>query len=135
MIFNIFAFVKKNSIAILFLSILLCTNSELHQLLKIPVLISHFIEHKKEDPNISLLSFLKMHYQANPVKDKDYDRDMQLPFKADNCNFLGLAFYTHKPSFEIINREEFIEQNRFDFYTPFSSAQVLNSIWQPPRLV
>lgn len=76
-----------------------------------------------------------MHYQANPVKDKDYDRDSQLPFKADNCNFLGMTFFSHKSSFEIVNREEIIEQNRTDFYTPFSSAQVLNSIWQPPRLV
>ncbi len=125
---------KRNLIAILFLSILISSNSELHQLFKIPILISHFIEHKKEDRSISFIAFLKMHYKTVSEKDKDYDRDMQLPFKADNCNFVGMTFYHHKTSIEINNKEQLVDKQHRCFDDQFISSQVLNSIWQPPRL-
>ena len=125
---------KRKLVAILFLSIIVSSSTELHQLLKIPILVEHFIEHRQEDYKISFIDFLKIHYHSNPVKDKDYDRDMQLPFKADNCNFPAITFFTHKTSIEIVNKEELISTTHLLHSDEFNSTQVLNNIWQPPRL-
>ncbi|MEP6627280.1 MAG: hypothetical protein ABJA32_04815 [Ginsengibacter sp.] len=71
--------------AILFLSIMLFTQTELHQILKFPVFVQHYFEHKAEDPTITLYQFTVLHYfSGNPVDD-DYARDMQLPFKTNDC--------------------------------------------------
>ena len=71
-------------VSILFLSIIVLSHSELHQLLRIPVLIDHFKEHKKEDPSITFIQFIKLHYDKIVVDD-DYQRDQQLPFRDANC--------------------------------------------------
>lgn len=79
----------RKSIAIFFLGTLLLTNAELHQLLKIPVLVSHFREHREEDRRISFWSFIKIHYFSKRVIDADYSRDQQLPLKdADSCQLI-----------------------------------------------
>jgi hypothetical protein len=132
--FNIFASVKRKIIAILFLSLLISSSTEWLQLLKIPVLVQHFIEHKREDDKISFIAFLKMHYRATPIKDKDYDRDMQLPFKTDNCVFLALTFFHQKHGIEIVNHEQIISTKHSLYKDDFNTSQVLKTIWQPPRL-
>jgi hypothetical protein len=52
-----------------------------HQLLKLPFLVSHFVKHKRENFNITIAAFLKMHYVDPQPMDADYAQDMQLPFK------------------------------------------------------
>jgi hypothetical protein len=75
----------KKAVAIFFLSIYMLSFSELHQFLRMPVLIQHFVEHRHHDPSISLLSFLSQHYIHQDVKDADYQRDKQLPFRHTEC--------------------------------------------------
>jgi hypothetical protein len=75
----------KKAVAIFFMSIYMLSFSELHQFLRMPVLIQHFIEHRHQDPSISLLSFLNLHYIHQYVKDEDYQRDQQLPFRHTDC--------------------------------------------------
>lgn len=73
--------------AILFMN----SSTELHQLFRIPLLLEHFHQHLKQDPSLSVLAFLKIHYtvaNAHPV-DNDEREDNQLPFKsADNINHI-----------------------------------------------
>ncbi len=54
----------------------------LGQLLKLPVLVEHFAEHRRENPDISVFGFVVLHYFSGNVRDADYERDMQLPFKS-----------------------------------------------------
>ncbi|NNU33092.1 hypothetical protein HK413_00860 [Mucilaginibacter sp. S1162] len=76
----------KKFAAILLLTAYLFSTTELHQLLKLPVVFEHFAEHRKKNKNISFLQFPDMHYLHGSPKDKDYNEDMKLPFKtADNC--------------------------------------------------
>jgi hypothetical protein len=77
----------KKLIAILLLSLYLVSTTELYQFLKMPVLIEHYLEHKGENPKITLVSFIKMHYD-NPVKDADYKTDQQLPFISHACHLV-----------------------------------------------
>lgn len=66
------------------LLIVLCLFSftPLREMIKVPLLVFHYIEHLNEDPNITFAGFLDMHYLHGIVYDDDYARDMQLPFKA-----------------------------------------------------
>jgi hypothetical protein len=76
----------KKAVAIFFMSIYMLSFSELHQFLRMPVLIQHFVEHRQQDPSISLLAFLNEHYIHQYIHDEDYQRDQQLPFRhADHC--------------------------------------------------
>ncbi len=56
----------------------LFTNTELCQLAKLPVLLSHYQEHKALNGDISVFAFLQMHYFNGSPHD---NTDMELPFK------------------------------------------------------
>ena len=81
---TIFALLKRISTIFLF-SILLFSQTELHQLLKLPVLLHHFFEHKNDSQNITLSQFIFLHYFNNHPIDGDHEQDMQLPFKTSDC--------------------------------------------------
>lgn len=125
----------KKLIAIFFLSVYLISLTELNQLVKIPVLIEHFIEHKEKNTELSIWQFLDMHYAHDDVNDKDYDRDMQLPFKShDGCIsslmpvFVPVSFTTNLP------KAIPSEKNEYSVYTEqFLNSAFLSSIWQPPK--
>ena len=55
----------EKTIAILFIFIFLCANTEIEQLLKLPNLVEHFTEHHDHDVDkqgISFLEFITIHY-------------------------------------------------------------------------
>lgn len=58
-------------------------------MLKIPVFITHFIQHRSLDPQTTLKTFLAEHYSGETVYDDDYQQDMELPFKC--CNGIHLT--------------------------------------------
>lgn len=70
---------ERAAIFLMFIYLLGATNA--CQVLKLPLLVTHFIKHKKESPHITLGSFFKMHYIDPQPFDADYQQDMQLPFK------------------------------------------------------
>lgn len=125
----------KKCIAIFFLSIYLISLTELNQLVKLPVLIEHFIEHKEKDDRLSLLSFLNMHYAQHSSKDADNDKDMKLPFKShEGCvNSITLAFIPN--NFEGFSaKPTFVENKTYSiYYEEFLQSTFLSSIWQPPK--
>lgn len=68
---------------ILFSAALLCGSTELHQFFKLPFLLNHFREHQKETPLISIIEFLRIHYNSGQHSDDNDDNsDKQLPFKS-----------------------------------------------------
>lgn len=122
--------------SILFLFIYMFSVIEIHEYIKIPALLEHFTEHKKEDKSITLWKFLCLHYAHGDVKDADHEKDMKLPFKSvDNCNALTIA--TLLPENKFIFDSPFVPiYNRTitKFHNQFSSISSLNSIWQPPKI-
>ena len=103
---------------------------------KLPVLIEHFIEHRSDDPQLSFLRFLSIHYLHGSPKDADFDRDMELPFKDISQSSLTAATYT-APAPISINMKKPVynpgEENPFAGTANYS-YQYLSSIWQPPRV-
>jgi len=61
--------------AYIFLAIYLLGATELSQLLKIPLLIEHYTEHKLDNGNLSLLSFMYMHYVGDDGDTTDEQKD------------------------------------------------------------
>ncbi|MEC4004346.1 hypothetical protein OX283_006740 [Flavobacterium sp. SUN052] len=125
----------RKFIALAFLSIYLFSATELHQFLKLPVLVEHFSEHKQKDQSITLWKFLCMHYANGNVKDADYDKDSKLPFKThDNCNSTNHVTILPEQRFcfnaILIPSEIPILNNH---YPQFSNTTFLKSIWQPPK--
>jgi len=125
----------RKGVAAIFLTVFLLSNTELHQFLKLPVLFEHFREHRLEDPSISFMAFLEMHYE-NIVIDADYQRDQQLPFRDIDCD-LSLVVTTDIPpqSIRIVSNEVPVISNPvFTKQDPVYSHQYLSDIFQPPRL-
>lgn len=125
----------KKGISILFLSIYLLSSTQLKELLKLPILVEHFIEHREKDSSICFLEFLCMHYAHGDVKDADYDKDMKLPFKSAENSHSSVSLYLPSTTFKqdfIIHIKE--GKQRFPLYNSSYSSTYLSSIWQPPRV-
>ena len=133
-IWRIFAVVKKIS-AIFFFTIYLFSTTEIHQLLKLPLIFEHFSEHQKENKQISITEFLKIHYLNSAVKDKDYDKDMQLPFKsADDCiSSISPAFVPVTIQHTDAELIDISPEKIFFLKDKVLLSSYLANIWQPPR--
>lgn len=123
----------KRISAILLLCISMLAQTELHQLLKFSVFAQHFAEHKKENPNISVVNFIVLHYLSGNIKDKDYEKDMQLPFKTADCA-TAFSVATTPNYYQVIIEPPFAESYT---YPALKNNYILpnhpNDIWQPPR--
>lgn len=102
------------------------------QLLKIPVLISHFVEHKEND-NMSFWEYMSHHYGGHE-KDADWDTDMKLPFM-QHSDLLQLLVIAPKNQFTLLEPKTFVSANiQISFYKDkFLPSSSLGSIWQPPK--
>lgn len=123
----------RRLISIVLLSFYLVSTTELYQLLKIPVLIEHFLQHKGQNKNITLIDFLKMHYD-HPVKDADYQTDQKLPF-VSHANLLSVVFIIN-PSvdFHFTDKTYNAPGIKKTFYKSILyNKEILNSIWEPPK--
>jgi len=125
----------RKAIAILLTSIYLFGTTEAYQALKLPLLIEHYIQHKQEDPRLTLLGFLKLHYSGKTVFDADYQQDMRLPFKTQqNTGFFSSVNDIPQPmGIEVdsplqISTDYIMLDTRLDFST------FRHAVFQPPRV-
>ena len=73
----------KNILVILFSALLLNASTEIFQLLRFPLLIQHYFQHKQKDSSLSFIEFVKLHYSVNDhPNDNDDNEDNRLPFKS-----------------------------------------------------
>ena len=73
----------KRWLALLLLGTYLCSATELHQLIKLPGLVGHYLEHAEADGEETFLCFLADHYLHGEHEEADEDHDHTLPF---NCH-------------------------------------------------
>lgn len=104
------------------------------ELLKLPVLIQHYLQHCKETRSLSVEEFLRVHYLQDNGPDSDFRKDTQLPFKSMDAMIHShvvvipfvLPEFSFKPVAVTVNK----------LYTPLRLpilTQMLASIWQPPK--
>jgi hypothetical protein len=124
----------KRFSAILLLSVTLFAQTELHQLFNLKLLFQHFAEHKQEKADTSVVDFIILHYFSGNLKDKDYEKDMQLPFKTVDCASAvsiaiipaSVATVTEPVVFTTLSYSALKNNN-----IPSSHSA---EIWQPPKV-
>jgi hypothetical protein len=125
----------KKLIPILFLSIYLVSATELHELLKLPQLIEHFIEHNTDNKQTTFFDFLFTHYSSSNDGDNDIEKDVKLPFKTnDKCiGSAPIAFVSNHFDYSII-KPVYSDKKSYSKYTElFIKSSFLSTIWQPPK--
>ena len=116
------------------MSIFLFANTEIGQLLKLPFLIHHYIDHKDDNESLSFMDFLHKHYQEENSHQSNNNQHEKLPFKSHNLGFsqstlsyqpfIGFEFQISKPIETKIN---------LIYSTAFYPASISSRIWQPPK--
>ena len=128
----------KKIIAILFLGIYLTTTTEIFELLKFPVLLSHFFDHQSDNNQITFVSFIEMHYSFKNIHFKKNHNDTKLPFKTHHCcsSCSSLSTFLEPNIHFIFNKNIFIPQyikSNYSFTFIFIS-NFKSTIWQPPKI-
>lgn len=125
----------KKVIAILLLGIFLTANTAFGQLLRLPTLFHHYLEHVEWD-NYTFAEFLAAHYSGQIEHPDDQHGDHQkLPFKSGDFNtshvvtdVLPQCLYLSEIIVEGVDTKTPIH-DKDDYPNSY-----LSRIWQPPRI-
>ena len=106
-------------------------------MLKLPVLVHHYLRHEQQDDTKkSLLAFLQEHYaeeHGNTANDKDHE---DLPFKSHHtCISQVPVFCSAILRFDCSVDKPVSSIKKIVRPEQFHYATALSKIWQPPRLV
>lgn len=130
-----FNFVLVRKFLVLFMfSIYAISTTELIQLLKMPVFVSHFIEHKNNDTKMDLIGFVVHHYGGHE-KDADWETDMRLPFMKPSDVLSVVSIPIPFEDYAILKNQIKVFAKYTDAYQePHIAKSMLSSIWQPPKI-
>ncbi|MEJ8597191.1 hypothetical protein JSO62_00575 [Riemerella anatipestifer] len=120
-----------------FITCYLVSFSEVREVLKLPVLIEHFVEHRNDNPEMSFGQFITLHYLSGDVHDDDYEEDMKLPFKSQNQNISSSIVLAMPTSFDFKIKSSKIYKEKSQNFGYSDSFTIDNSdlVFHPPRLV
>ncbi|MBX2899007.1 MAG: hypothetical protein KF775_05140 [Cyclobacteriaceae bacterium] len=119
------------------LTVVILTGSlmDLHDLSKIPYMISHFQQHKNKAAAFSITDFFDLHYgaQAEQHDQQEHEQHQGLPFKTHDCTFAHMGMML--PCFEPRIESSFsLTMGYNNFYESTYSSHIGHAIWQPPRV-
>ena len=124
----------KRVSAIFFFILYLTSTTEASQLMKLPVILQHYHEHRQQDQKISFIAFLDMHYMHGSPHDDDYERDMQLPFKrADHHAVVSPVIITPPAEFTVVALPPPASTGFFISDDDHLYCKYHHAIFQPPR--
>lgn len=117
----------------IFFFIVWLDTTSLNQLAKLPVLVSHYLEHHHTRSDLSVSQFLTMHYGGDDGDDSDNDRDMQLPFKKIDFTNFQVLFSPQVKGF-VVKQCYAPEKSSYPFTVRCSWLNpTLKSLFRPPR--
>ena len=121
----------KKMLAIFFLFSYLSSTTEFGQLLKTPILFSHFVEHTTDD-NMSFWEYLVHHYGGHEP-DADWATDMKLPFM-QHSDVLSIMVVTTKPVAIPKSPISPLWAKQFVLYRDqLIPPSYTEAVWQPPK--
>ena len=121
-------------IALFLISVFICANTSIGQLLKIPNLIEHYNEHKNEltTASISFIDFLESHYSKNA--ENNPEEHQNLPFKTFEITSTVFVLVSNT-NFQIQPVKVVISNKQKFFYQKSFKSNLITSIWLPPKIV
>lgn len=120
----------RTSVTIFFLVLMVFIQTPAGQLLKLPILIEHFMKHQTED-GVSLTGFLQDHYSPGH-NDADIPEDEQLPFK--NITFYSIGYALIPTVIKTIASNKLPADKKLIFSEACTPQQHIGSIFHPPRV-
>jgi hypothetical protein len=114
----------QKSLALILILLHIITNTEFVQIFKLPILISHYYQHHRQNHSISFTDFLAMHYGGDDGTTADDDTDRQLPFhnpvhpclKVVYFPLMQKPFDLDPPDKIVILHNSYLQQTRFSGY-------------------
>lgn len=115
------------------LLVYLVVSTHLIELVRLPMLYTHYLEHKKTDRSLSFASFISMHYDAS--RGHTDSKHSNLPFKS-NLGNIGVSIpwplntilnATIQKPIALHGLIVFLYSSQYDFH-------YLTAIWQPPKI-
>jgi hypothetical protein len=121
----------KRKFVIVLLSLYLIASTEFHQVLRLPLLVEHYVEHHEQVKDMTFWEFLVMHYKTDVPHD---DQDMSLPFKDCHHSLTAqaIAMPVQKISLTSLIPTQGDRLLSFD-HSQFHSSY-LGEIFQPPKI-
>jgi hypothetical protein len=113
--------------------VMILDTTSLYQVFKVPSLISHFVEHKALNNQISFIDFLSMHYWGEDLNDNDDEKDMQLPFKKFEIQHTSFVFIPFTNTFHFKNPEWPVKVDYGPDKPQGHYNAALGSLFRPPR--
>lgn len=116
------------------LIILFASTNEVGQILKLPVLVSHYIDHFNEEGQ-SIYAFFHEHYVHHHGSDnKDQDKDNQLPFKTTTVQQASASYLL--PALQLISEPPaLISEKKSTLPSLLIPKNYLKDIFHPPQIV
>jgi hypothetical protein len=105
--------------------------TEFKEVLRMPLLIQHYGEHKAKAGEMSFFEFLAMHYETDIAHD---DRDNRLPFKDCNHSFIGQVVLLPIQKISLADRTEVNSPAYQFFYLLHEPRLIASDIFQPPKI-
>jgi hypothetical protein len=124
----------KKITAISLLVVFLAAYTEIGQLLKLPVLLHHYLEHHENDAATTFADFLHHHYNEENSHPSHNNEHSKLPFKSQNMGVSQGSFAYLPVVFE--SRKDIVftvKQQPAFFNISFNVSSHLSKIWQPPK--
>lgn len=125
----------KKILAISFLFIFPSANTAFGEVLKLPLLIHHYIDHLREGNELSVIDFFVNHYSGkiqHHHQGNNHEHE-NLPFKSANNNFTNIVSTVPCPVFSQFPASPLKLKKAIPQQQDYSNTY-LSNIWQPPRL-
>lgn len=123
----------RRVVAILCFFVYVLGTTEMDQVLRLPLLVKHYLQHKAESPGITMYAFFKMHYIDPQPFDDDYQQDMQLPFKRIDVRCIPQPSILPEIVASVIPRTVFYVPHYILYNEQHMPDWQLNGIFRPPQ--
>ena len=123
----------KTWVIYIFTFLYITTSTQLSQLYKLPVFVSHFIEHDRGGDFFKEMKVYLVHHYGGHEVDEDWETDQKLPFMKIEIAHIDLAAIPKITFIKPFILKEKIEITFISFNESNIYSHYLNSIWQPPK--
>lgn len=128
----------KKLIAILFVFVILCANTEMHELIKLPLLIHHYLDHLSHDHHSdnSFADFLNDHYNNSHSNSGDENRDHNnLPFKTADVAGVQSFILSNNLPYNTLPQNALCHDVTIVYNETINPSGCIANIWQPPKML
>lgn len=109
----------------------LISSTEFSEVMRLPILIEHYSEHKSKVEDLSFLEFLTMHYETDVAHD---ETDNRLPFKGHDHSCCSATFMLPLQKLALNEVMQNSDPDYSSYYLQHKPALRTADIFQPPKI-